>query len=157
MQHLQPQMAQILARYRIPVEDAERILEELFLTLHLKRETITQPDRWLLSSLKNRCLIFWRSRREQFCRALDLGLLSMLSSPEVPASERADARVRIAALSSRLSASCRQRIERRYGLADADGICEPEERLDPEMLRCLIALSRRMVNEGALAPEARDA
>ena len=42
---LQPKMTHILARYQIPVNDAEIIVEELFSTLLLKRELIAQPER----------------------------------------------------------------------------------------------------------------
>lgn len=157
---LQPKMARILARYRIPVDDAEGIVEELFSTLQLKRELISQPERWLLSSLQNRCLLYWRNQREQLCRSLDAGLLSVFAGDDVPVSEKESVRSRLGALAARLSPPCRERISQRYGLEPvpphasvagsdtaADGL-EECARLDEETMRCLTALSRRMLRDG---------
>lgn len=157
---LQPKMARILARYRIPVDAAEDIVEELFSTLLLKRELISQPERWLLSSLQNRCLLYWRSQREQLCRSLDAGLLSVFAGDDVPISEKESVRSRLGALAARLSPPCRERIAQRYGLEPApphasaagsdtaaDGL-EECARLDDETMRCLTALSRRMLRDG---------
>lgn len=169
---LQPKMARILARYRIPVDDAEIIVEELFSTLLLKRELISQPERWLLTSLQNRCLLFWRNQREQLCRSLDAGLLSVFAGEDVPVSEKESVRTRLEALAARLSPPCRERIAQRYGLvpakltaaagsapdsdAAADGLEEECAQLDDETMRCLTALSRRMLREG-LTFESSDA
>lgn len=157
---LQPKMARILARYRIPVDDAEVIVEELFSTLQLKRELISQPERWLLSSLQNRCLLYWRDQRERLCRSLDAGLLSVFAGDDVPLSEKESVRNRLGALAARLSPPCRERIAQRYGLEPArplaptagsdtaaDGL-EECARLDDETMRCLTALSRRMLRDG---------
>lgn len=157
---LQPKMARILARYRIPVDDAEIIVEELFSTLLLKRELIAQPERWLLSSLQNRCLLYWRNQRERLCRSLDAGLLSVFAGDDVPVSEKESIRSRLGALAARLSPLCRERIAQRYGLAPAafatagagsetaaDGL-EECARLDDETMRCLTALTRRMLRDG---------
>jgi hypothetical protein len=163
---LQPKMARILSRYRIPVDDAEVIVEELFSTLQLKRELIAQPERWLLSSLQNRCLLYWRNQREQLCRSLDAGLLSVFAGDDVPVEEKEIVRSRLEALAARLSPPCRERIARRYGLVPAKAAAVPaaasigtgsasapdglEEyiRLDDETMRCLTALSRRMLRDG---------
>ncbi len=157
---LQPKMARILARYRIPLDDAEAIVEELFATLLLKRELIAQPERWLLTSLQNRCLLYWRNQRERLCRSLDAGLLSVFAGDDVPISEKESIRSRLGALAARLSPPCRERIAQRYGLAPtafaaagagsdtaADGLAECA-RLDDETMRCLTALTRRMLRDG---------
>jgi DNA-directed RNA polymerase specialized sigma24 family protein len=156
---LQPKMARILARYRIPVDEAEIIVEELVSTLLLKRELISQPERWLLTSLQNRCLLYWRNQRERLCRSLDAGLLSVFAGEDVPAAEKESVRSRLGALTDRLSPTCRERIAQRYGLAPArliaatgsdtaaDGL-EEHARLDDETMRCLTALSRRMLRDG---------
>ncbi|HXU31512.1 MAG TPA: hypothetical protein VN851_13110 [Thermoanaerobaculia bacterium] len=160
MLDLQPKMARILARYRIPVDDAEGMVEELFSTLLLKRELISQPERWLLSSLQNRCLLYWRNQREKLCRSLDAGLLSVFAGDDVPIAEKESVRSRLGALTERLSPPCRERIAQRYGLEPAkpappavgsdtaaDGL-EEFARLDDETMRCLTALSRRMLRDG---------
>lgn len=170
MLDLQPKMARILARYRIPVDAAEGLVEDLFATFQFKREMISHPERWLLSALQNRCLLYWRHQRERFCRALDAGLLSVLADENVPASEKENARVRIEKLAERLSPSCRERIAERYGLAQSGTAEQPptslaaptvdfdeaSSPLDDQTMRCLTALSRRMLREG-LSFETADA
>ncbi len=170
MFELQPKMARILARYRIPVNDAEALIDELFATFQFKRELISHPERWLLAALQNRCLLYWRNQRERFCHTLDAGLLSVLADEEVPESEKEGARFRLAKLVERLSPPCRHRIAERYGLAQPLAAPEPAvprpvatnqpaaptPPLDDETMRCLTALSRRMLREG-LSFETADA
>ncbi len=159
---LQPKMARILARYRIPVEAAEAIVEELFRTLQLKRQLIAQPERWLLTTLQNSCLLYWRDQRENLCRSLDAGLLSVFAGEDVPIEEKESVRTRLGALAARLSPACRERIAQRYGLeaapSSAAGSAEADDgsRLDLETMRCLTALSRRMLRDG-LTLESSDA
>ncbi len=151
MQHLQPRMVEILSRFEIPVDDAESILGELFLTLQVHRDSILQPDRWLLASLRIRCARYWRRRRENLCLSIDSGLLSLFSSPEVPEDEKIQVRRRLVQLGGRLSATCRNRLASRYGLTFPES-ATPEARaasplrslLDDPLLRCLAALTRRL-------------
>lgn len=155
MRNLQPKMVEILARFEIPVDDAESILSELFLALQVQRESIAQPERWLLSSLRIRCARYWRERREQLCRSIDSGLLSLFSSPEVPEREKSEVRSRLEQLGGRLSTSCRDRLAARYGLTFGTRSSRVLRRnialrplLDEPLLRCLAALTRRLALEG---------
>ncbi|HYH45996.1 MAG TPA: hypothetical protein VEG34_09935, partial [Thermoanaerobaculia bacterium] len=119
MEHLQPKLIEILSRYRIPVEDAEEMLEQLFLTLYMREGTLESPERWLLLSLKNRCLIYWRSRRERLSRDVDQSLLSVLASPQVSDSEKDGMRRFLGEALAQLPEQCRAPLEQRYGLGGA--------------------------------------
>lgn len=161
MEHLQPKLIEILSRYRIPVEDAEEMLEQLFLTLYMRDGTLESPDRWLLLSLKNRCLIYWRSRRERLSRDVDKSLLTVLASPQVSESEKAGMRRFLGEALTHLPEQCRAPLEQRYGLGGAkpaasggsltaasSGAAAGNEHLLP----CLQALTRMLVGDRASEP-----
>lgn len=88
LERLRPRLKQILYRYQVPPEDAEDILQEALLATVLKWERIRNPEAWLVVTLKNRCLIYWRRRRGSLCSAVDDAALELLSEPEEPAQER---------------------------------------------------------------------
>lgn len=88
LDRLRPRLKQILYRYQIPPEDAEDILQEALLATVLKWERIRNPEAWLVVTLKNRCLIYWRRRRGSLYTAMDDTALELLSEPEEPPQER---------------------------------------------------------------------
>lgn len=167
MEHLQPKLIEILSRYRIPVEDAEEMLEQLFLTLYMREGTLESPERWLLLSLKNRCLIYWRSRRERLSRDIDNSLLSVLDSPQVSDSEKDGMRRFLGEALAQLPEQCRAPLEQRYGLGDAKPSRPVSAPAGPSgspasssasapgsehLLPCLQALTRMLVGDRAPDP-----
>lgn len=88
LERLRPRLKQILYRYQVPPEDAEDILQEALLATVLKWERIRNPEAWLVVTLKNRCLIYWRRRRGSLCTPMDTVALELLSEPEDPPQER---------------------------------------------------------------------
>lgn len=88
LERLRPRLKQVLYRYQIPPEDAEDILQEALLATVLKWERIRSPEAWLVVTLKNRCLIYWRRRRGSLCAAVDDAALELLSQPEEAPQER---------------------------------------------------------------------
>ncbi len=155
MEHLQPKLIEILSRYRIPVEDAEEMLEQLFLTLYMREGTLESPERWLLLSLKNRCLIYWRSRRERLSRDVDKSLLSVLSSPQVSDSEKDGVRQFLGEAVAQLPEHCRAPLEQRYGLRDTKpSAASSSAQGEHLLLPCLQALTRMLVGDRAPASAA---
>lgn len=153
MEHLQPKLIEILSRYRIPVEDAEEMLEQLFLTLYMREGTLESPERWLLLSLKNRCLIYWRSRRERLSRDVDKSLLSVLDSPQVSDSEKEGMRRFLGEALAQLPEQCRAPLEQRYGLGGAKppsaSMASASAPGSEHLLPCLQALTRMLVGDRA--------
>lgn len=88
LERLRPRLKQILYGYQIPPEDAEDILQEALLATVLKWERIRSPEAWLVVTLRNRCLIYWRRRRGSLCAAVDDAVLELLSQPEEAPQER---------------------------------------------------------------------
>ncbi len=150
---LEPRIEKVLRRFHIPSEDAQEILDEIMLTMLTKRDRIRDPHRWVLRTLKNRCLMYWRERRRRLYRVIDSGLLTMLTSDDVSREEKGALRDELRWLVEGVEPECRDRLERRYGL-DQDGERWEVEPWNPangeeQSLRCVGALARRFSSAGA--------
>jgi RNA polymerase sigma factor (sigma-70 family) len=113
---LQPKLRRVLARYRVPVVDAEDILQQSFLDLVYKQKSIYNPEAWLLATVRNRCIIYWRKRRSQVCESVDLALLDLLAQPEAPRQSGALLRHDLERVLGQLPKRCRALLRLRYGL-----------------------------------------
>lgn len=56
-------MSRILFRYRIPERDAEDVVQTTLMLLWKSRGKVEDPEAWLASTLRNRCLMYWRDRK----------------------------------------------------------------------------------------------
>src|SRR5436309_15991164 len=116
LDRMQPRLKRILARYRIPAQDAEDLLQETFLIMVAKWGTIRNPDAWLLATLANRCIIYWRKYRSRLWDLVDTAILELLAEAEAPAQEKSDLRFDLDSLLSALPERCRSILRLRYGL-----------------------------------------
>lgn len=114
LERLRPRLKQILFRYQIPPEDAEDILQEALLATVLKWERIRNPEAWLVVTLKNRCLIYWRRRRGAVCTPMDTVALELLSEPEEAPQEREHLRWDLDNLIDNLPSRHRELLRMRY-------------------------------------------
>lgn len=146
---LEPKIERLLTRFRVPPDDAQQILDEIMLAMLTKRERIRDPERWLLRTLKNRCVMYWQNRRRRLYRILDSGLLTILTSRQVPEAEKEALRGELGSLLEGLRPGCRTLLTRRYGLGEASQRIDPEpwraEDDGDELMRCLGALTRRFL------------
>lgn len=145
---LRPRLKQILYRYQVPPEDAEDILQEALLATVLKWERIKNPEAWLIVTLKNRCLIYWRKRRGSVCTAVDMGVLEGLSEPEDAPQEREHLRWDLDSMINHLPERHRELLRMRYLLghspnevAEMLGYCPSSVRKLAS--RCLARLSEQ--------------
>jgi len=121
----------VLAKFRIPPEDAEDLLQDALVLLLRKGDAVRHPELWVPATLRNLCLHYWRSRRRATAVGADPALLERaadLRSPEWLAFEQ---RHDLAVLIARLPESCRTLLRLRYqagldsaGIAAALG-CKP--------------------------------
>jgi len=150
---LNPRIRQVLARFRIPFEDADDLVQQSVLTFLFKRDSIRNPESWLLGTIKNRCLMYWRARSRKIYRAVDTAILEVIAEPRRPEQEHSDLRRDLNAEISQLPDRCRSLLRLRYRLG-----CEPTEvarrlgyrtsSIYKVLERCLAALSRRLVASG---------
>lgn len=147
---LEPRFRAVLARFQIPDQDAEDLVQQALLAYVRKSHTVLNPETWLLGTLRNRCLRYWRAKRRRLYTAVDSAILEGVASDAAPSQERADLRRDLQGAMGRLRPRCRSILGLRYGLG-----CEPREtarRLGYKessiyklMERCLAALSSQLL------------
>lgn len=150
---VRPHTRRVLSRYQIPTEDADDLLQETFVALVFKWRTIRNPEAWLLATLRNRCLIYWRQRQEEECEAVDTALLDLLAGPQSPPQKVAELRHDLNAVIARLPSACQAVLRIRYGLG-CEG-AEAAERLGYDLAdyrrvtsQCLANLTRELEQAG---------
>src|SRR5687767_14431947 len=86
--NLEGQIARLFARFRIPPQDREDLLQEALLAFVAKREQVLSPRAWLFSAVRNQCRVFWMRRRRGLFEALDDTILETFNDPQVAIAER---------------------------------------------------------------------
>lgn len=147
-----PRLKALFARYGIPPQDTEDILQQSLLALVHQRPEIRDAESWLLGTLRNKCLLYWRERRRKLYEAVDAAVLELLAEPLAPAQETTDLRRDLVSAIEQLPERCRSLLSLRY-----QGY-EPQEiaaRLDygqgsisKVTNRCLAMLTRRLLTRG---------
>jgi RNA polymerase sigma-70 factor (ECF subfamily) len=116
-------MQGILRHYRIPPEDAEDVLQDIYLLLVYKWESVRSPENWLIGATKNRCIMYWRRRRRMQSRTAEVETLEHFAEP--PPQKTAELHLDINRAFARLPERCRTVLRLRYGLG-----YEPKEVAD---------------------------
>ncbi len=160
LERLQPRLRGVLARFKIPHQDAEDLLQQALLTYLHKRDTIQDTESWLLGTLRNRCLMYWRARRRKVYRTVDSAILESVAEPRPPAQEIADFCHDLDLVIGRLPPRCRSLLRLRYRLG-----CEPPEAAErlgyrrssiyKVTERCLSALARQLIDAGLVEDRRR--
>lgn len=149
----EPRLKRVLSRYRIPAQDADDLLQETFLILVSKAESIRNHDAWLVATLANRCIIYWRKQRSKLWDLVDTTILELLADVEAPPQESAELRHDLDSLLSHLPDRCRSLLRLRYGYgcnttetAEQMGYCKSSIRKVTR--RCLAALTEQLLDAG---------
>jgi RNA polymerase sigma-70 factor (ECF subfamily) len=93
-----PRLLALFARYRIPPEDSEDLLQQALLALVYQQERIRTPGAWLVGTVRNCCRNYWTARRRQVYDAVDASVLDALAVEEGPNQEHHDLRHDLALL-----------------------------------------------------------
>lgn len=149
----QPKIGRIFARFRLPVEDAEDILQQSFLDLVYKQRQIYNPEAWLLATVKNRCLVYWRRKRRQLWDAVDQAVLELVAEPQTPGQSTAALRHDLERLLARLPERCRNVLVLRYQMGYrsrevADLLGYQPTSIRKVTSRCVAALTRELIAGG---------
>lgn len=113
---LQPRMQRTLRHYQIPAQDAEDLVQEIFVSFVRCYPKVENPEAWLTSALTYQCRLYWRQRRRQICDAVDTCILEILAEHEPPAAERDDRIRDLEKFLCRIPPRCRKLLRLRYGL-----------------------------------------
>lgn len=81
---LRRSMGRVLYEYRIPVQDAEDLIQDAMLLAVSKWSGIWAPEAWLFATLRNRCILYWRAHAQHDRRfaQLDDTAMQPASAPE---------------------------------------------------------------------------
>ncbi len=155
MVRVQPKLRQVLYYYQIPPEDAEDLVQETFLTLLHKLQSVRQPEAWLLGTMRRRCLMYWRTRRNRLCEAVDEAILELVAKAEAPPQNDGDLARDLEKTMARLPPRCQSLLRLRYGLGYkpsevADRLGYQRSSIRKITHRCLAALTRQLVLAGFL-------
>lgn len=150
---VQPKLRRIFARFRLPVEDAEDVLQQSFLDLVYKQDQIYNPEAWMVATVRNRCIVYWRKRRRQIWDAVDSAMLELLAQPEAPGQRQVALREDLEKVLSRLPQRCRSVLVLRYGLGYRSREVAELLGYQPSSIRkvtsrCIAALTRELVDSG---------
>src|SRR5689334_18828948 len=88
-------------------EETTPSLQETFLIMVSKAGSIRNPEAWILATLSNRCVIYWRKQRSRLWDVVDTAILELLADAESPGQERTELRHDLDSLLSQLPDRCR--------------------------------------------------
>jgi RNA polymerase sigma factor (sigma-70 family) len=83
-----PKVRRVFAHFRIPHQDAEDLLQEALIVTFKRWNEIRYPEGWLLVTLRFKCSVYWREKRNNRLQAVDLPFLEVLSEAVPPEQER---------------------------------------------------------------------
>jgi RNA polymerase sigma-70 factor (ECF subfamily) len=152
---VRPALERVLGSYDIPPEDAEDVLQDTYLTLLYKWETVQCPEAWLIGTLRKKCIMYWRKRRKRFFDAMETSLLELLLEPERPLQENRDLCRDFERVLGRLPPRCQKLLRLRFvfGLGPSEVAAEmgyQASSIRKITSRCITALTRELVSVGFL-------
>lgn len=141
-----PALERVLARFRVPLSDAEDLLQDVSLSFLRKQDEIQDSTRWLAGALRHECLKYWRTSRRKFTETIDEELLELMESPGLALADRLEVRFELHRALATLKARCRSLLFLRY----SEGLNEEETAhrlgyavasIDKIVRRCIAALA----------------
>jgi RNA polymerase sigma-70 factor (ECF subfamily) len=155
LDRVRPRIRALFLRYHIPPQDTEDILQQALLALLYHRDSIRDPEAWLVGTLRNKCLLYWRDHRRKLYDAVDAAVLEFVAEPQAPDQEGADLRRDLASAIEQLPERCRSILSLRYrhGYSPSEMsvfMGYSQGSISKMTNRCLAALTRRLVASGIL-------
>jgi RNA polymerase sigma factor (sigma-70 family) len=154
LRSVRPRLKALFARYGIPPQDTEDILQQALLALVYQRQVVRDPEAWLLGTLRNKCLLYWRDHRRKLYEAVDAAVLELMAAPTPPAQEAADLRRDLASALEQLPERCRSLLSLRYQGYEPTEVASrlgySQASINKVTNRCLASLTRRLITGGTL-------
>lgn len=153
LKKVRPRLKTQFQRYGIPPQDTEDILQQALLALIYQRQAIRDPEAWLIGTVRNKCLLYWRAHRRKLYESVDAAVLECIAQPLQPDQESSDVRRDLATALEGLPERCRSllalRYEQGYEPAEvAERLGYSQNSISKITQRCLAALTRQLVLTG---------
>jgi RNA polymerase sigma factor (sigma-70 family) len=153
LKKVRPRLKTQFQRYGIPPQDTEDILQQALLALIYQRQAIRDPEAWLIGTVRNKCLLYWRAHRRKLYESVDAAVLECIAQPLQPDQESSDLRRDLATALEGLPERCRSllalRYEQGYEPAEvAERLGYRQNSISKITQRCLAALTRQLVLTG---------
>jgi RNA polymerase sigma factor (sigma-70 family) len=146
----------LFVRYGIPPQDTEDILQQALLALVYQRQAIRDPEAWLIGTLRNKCLLYWREHRRRLYEAVDAAVLELVAAPTPPAQAGTDLRHDLESALEQLPERCRSLLALRYQGFEPPEVAErlgySQASISKVTNRCLAALTRRLLTSSVALP-----
>lgn len=164
LQRMQPSLKQLFSRFRMPPEVVEKILEDCLMVLVYRHDQLAHPNRWLLRTVRFRCLRYWRQQRFEVCRKAQGAIRQWLDDETTGEPERQRRREELEGRLANLPERCRTLLGRLFHLGALESRSsaeahpprpKPQERFPrsgantPESptVRCMHQLLRNLVED----------
>lgn len=152
LRNVRPRLKTLFVRYAIPPQDTEDLLQQALLALIYQRHVVRDPESWLIGTLRNKCLLYWREHRRKLYEVVDATVLELMAEPIPPAQETTDMRRDLANALEQLPERCRSLLSLRYQgfepLEVAERLGYSQASIGKVTNRCLAALTRRLLTSG---------
>ncbi|HEY2738639.1 MAG TPA: sigma-70 family RNA polymerase sigma factor [Thermoanaerobaculia bacterium] len=152
LRSVRPRLKALFVRYSIPPQDTEDILQQALLALVYQRHDIRDAESWLIGTLRNKCLLYWREHRRKLYEAVDAAALDLMAEPIPPAQETTDRRRDLVTAIEQLPERCRSILRLRYQGYEATEVADrlgySQASIGKISKRCLAALTRRLLISG---------
>lgn len=149
LKRVRPRLKYLFARYSIPSQDTEDILQQALLALVYQRHAVRDPEAWLLGTLRNKCLLYWRDHRRKLYESVDAAVLELMAGAVSPAQETSDVQRDLENALGRLPERCRSLLSLRYRgyqpLELAEALGYKPASISKVTNRCLAALTRQLL------------
>lgn len=106
----------------------EEILEDCLMVLVYRHDQLAHPDRWLLRTVRFRCLRYWRRQRFELCLKVQKEILLWLEDEACDDGEREGRRRELEARLADLPERCRKLLEEVFQLRPPEAPEPPKGR-----------------------------
>ncbi len=122
---MSPRLQLLLRNCRIPLQDAEDVLQETLAGAFSRWDTIRHKEAWLIGTLRYKCYVYWKKQQDDLLEPVDPPVLEGLAPALPPDQTREEVRCDLRSLTRGLDKRHRAVLWLRYGLGlSADEVAE---------------------------------
>lgn len=116
LERMRPRLKQLLRNCRVPLQDAEDVLQETLTDALGRWDEIRHKEAWLIGTLRYKCYVYWKRQQDDPLETVDTPVLEGLSPLLPPGQVREEALCDLRNLTRGLGKKHRAVLWLRYGL-----------------------------------------